>query len=413
MPDNSFKQASLGSGLNLVGGLISSVFGGSQQWKYQQRQNAWNAEQVAKQNAWNAQQSQIAYQRQIQMFNMQNDYNSPVNQIARLRAAGVNPNLAYSNGGIQNVGSSFPGVSPAMSTEPAQSNSVSPTPNFSSIGSDFINMLQQGEQNKLLKAQADKVQKEGVYQGIENAIKMGSWVDELHSLQHKFRSNSNLEELADEALRQARLSNNMLANDVKFSLSTFNDRVSQQTLKTESMKISNSLNRSAAVIQAARVPYARKMAALDFQSKTQELLNAYLSGRYTIAQTNLAFSQIVTNTALAGMYNSQSVLNKATAKIQPKLGDMYDSQNGLNNSQSRYFTAKASNEGTNAARNAIQFGFDFPDSFFGHLIDEDGRINSPMVDGYIKSLLSGAGTAALGYFLGVKGGKPHKVKGFH
>lgn len=412
MSDNPYQQAAFGAGLNLAGGLISSTFGARQQWKYQQRQNAWNAEQVAKQNAWNAQQAQVAYQRQIQFYNMQNDYNSPINQIARLRAAGVNPNLAYSNGVIQNVGSSAPGVSPAMSTEPAQSNSLSPTPNFSSIGSDFINMLQQGEQNKLLKAQADKVQKEGVYQGIENAIKMGSWVDELHSLQHKFRSNSNLEELADEALRQARLSNKMLANDVKFSLSTFNDRVSQQTLKTESMKISNSLNRSAAAIQSARVPYAHKMAALEFQSKTQELLNAYLTGRYTIAQTNLAFSQIVTNAALAGMYNSQSELNRATAKIQPKLGDMYASQKGLNDSQSGYYTAKASNEGTDAARNALQFGFDYPDTFFGHLVDGDGHINTLMVDGYIKSLLSGAGTAALGYFLGVKGGKPHKVKGF-
>lgn len=406
MPDNPYKQAAFGSSLNLAGGLISSVFGGSQQWKYQQRQNAWNAEQVAKQNAWNAQQAQVAYQRQIQMFNLQNDYNSPVNQIARLRAAGVNPNLAFSNGGIQNVGSSVPGVSPAMSSEPAQSNSVSPTPNFSSLGSDFINMLQQGEQNKLLKAQADKVQKEGVYQGIENSIKMGSWVDELHSLQHKFRSNSNLEELADEALRQARLSNKMLANDVKFSLSTFNDRVSQQTLKTESMKISNSLNRSAAAIQAARVPYAHKMAALEFQSKTQELLNAYLTGRYTIAQTNLAFSQIVTNTALAGMYRSQSALNYASVDTQGKLGKMYDTQSDLN-------TAKASSEGTDAARKAVEFGFDYPDSFFGHLIGEDGHINAAMVDSYIKSLLSGAGTAALGYFLGAKGGKPNKVKGFH
>lgn len=43
------------------------------------------------------------------MYNMDNRYNSPVMQRARLEEAGLNPNLMYGNGGIQNTSSGAPG----------------------------------------------------------------------------------------------------------------------------------------------------------------------------------------------------------------------------------------------------------------------------------------------------------------
>ena len=48
--------------------------------------------------AFNSAQSQIQRQWTEQMWNKQNEYNLPVNQMARLRAAGLNPSLMYSNG---------------------------------------------------------------------------------------------------------------------------------------------------------------------------------------------------------------------------------------------------------------------------------------------------------------------------
>ena len=43
------------------------------------------------------------------MYNMDNRYNSPVMQRARLEEAGLNPNLMYGDGGIQNTSSGAPG----------------------------------------------------------------------------------------------------------------------------------------------------------------------------------------------------------------------------------------------------------------------------------------------------------------
>lgn len=88
---SNFLNSSAGSAmLGTAGNLIGSYLGASNQWKYQKRQNEWSERMMQQQNAWNQQNAAIAYQRQIAFYNMQNDYNSPVNQIARLRSAGIN-----------------------------------------------------------------------------------------------------------------------------------------------------------------------------------------------------------------------------------------------------------------------------------------------------------------------------------
>lgn len=51
----------------------------------------------ARNNRYNREQNEQAYQRNLQMWNLQNAYNLPANQIERLRQAGLNPNLIYGN----------------------------------------------------------------------------------------------------------------------------------------------------------------------------------------------------------------------------------------------------------------------------------------------------------------------------
>lgn len=44
----------------------------------------------------------------VDMWKMEQEYNKPVNQMARLENAGINPHLAFSSGNINNVASSAP-----------------------------------------------------------------------------------------------------------------------------------------------------------------------------------------------------------------------------------------------------------------------------------------------------------------
>lgn len=85
---------SVGAGLaaagiaSLIGGLVSSWFSN----KAQREANATNIQLANLNNA--------ANERNI---DKQNEYNSPINQVSRLSAAGLNPNLAYGNGQIMNT----------------------------------------------------------------------------------------------------------------------------------------------------------------------------------------------------------------------------------------------------------------------------------------------------------------------
>lgn len=104
------NRVSLGSMLSPVAGAVSGIAGGlldyfgsrqnaKDQMKFQQAENQrareWQAAQADKQNAWN-----------LEMWNRQNQYNSPIEQMARLKAAGLNPDLMYSNGNAAGIGAS-------------------------------------------------------------------------------------------------------------------------------------------------------------------------------------------------------------------------------------------------------------------------------------------------------------------
>lgn len=61
---------------------------------------------VEKQNEGNLLLAQYAYDADLDMWNRQNDYNTPLNQMARLKDAGLNPNLMYGQGNTGNASSS-------------------------------------------------------------------------------------------------------------------------------------------------------------------------------------------------------------------------------------------------------------------------------------------------------------------
>lgn len=83
--DPIIGAALIGTGVNLVSGLLGS--------KAQEDANATNIQLARENRAW-----------QEQMWNKQNAYNTPAAQIERMRAAGLNPALMYSQGNVGNAG---------------------------------------------------------------------------------------------------------------------------------------------------------------------------------------------------------------------------------------------------------------------------------------------------------------------
>ena len=63
-----------------------------------------------KQFEYQRQLNQEAFQHDVDMWNRQNEYNTPSAQMERLQAAGLNPNLVYGNGGATNTASGAPSM---------------------------------------------------------------------------------------------------------------------------------------------------------------------------------------------------------------------------------------------------------------------------------------------------------------
>lgn len=81
--------ALISGGLGLVGGLISHG-------------------DVKEQYKYNKKLQDNAFAHNVEMWNMQNAYNTPSAQMERLQAAGLNPNLVYGNGGATNTATDYP-----------------------------------------------------------------------------------------------------------------------------------------------------------------------------------------------------------------------------------------------------------------------------------------------------------------
>ena len=72
-------------------GMLSQAVFGKKNWKRTKELNK-------QQYEYNKNLAEQAFQRNVQMWNAENAYNTPAAQMMRMRAAGLNPNLIYGNG---------------------------------------------------------------------------------------------------------------------------------------------------------------------------------------------------------------------------------------------------------------------------------------------------------------------------
>lgn len=89
------------------GGLFSAAAALGGEWFRSQQAK----KQMAAQNAANKQLAQYQFDKNVEMWEMQNRYNSPEAQMARLSGAGLNPNLVYGSGVTGNQSGPAPSYS--------------------------------------------------------------------------------------------------------------------------------------------------------------------------------------------------------------------------------------------------------------------------------------------------------------
>lgn len=140
----------LGAGAQLLGGALNS--GAQAQANRDNRDFSWNMYKQQRADA-------------IEFWHMQNDYNSPQEQMKRFQAAGLNPHLIYGQGNPGNAGAiPVPDVQPAQARSPEWGNGIS------SAGLAYMNSIYdldiKAAQLDNLKAQNTVIRNEGILKEV-------------------------------------------------------------------------------------------------------------------------------------------------------------------------------------------------------------------------------------------------------
>jgi hypothetical protein len=157
--------------------------------------------------------SREMYQQQkqdnIQFWNMQNEYNSPTAQMARLKGAGLNPNMLYDKTGA---------VIPAQNINtPDVQSAQFRTPDFGSVGSGLV----QGYfDTKIKQAQYDNLKVANTVSQQEAILKAAQAAGEVKRTEGQGISNTLASSNLDAMIRRAGLENQKLLADTQFTLNS-------------------------------------------------------------------------------------------------------------------------------------------------------------------------------------------------
>ena len=138
------------------------------------------------QNRQNMKMAEYAYQKELEQWNRQNEYNKPINQMARFKEAGLNPNLMYGQGTPGNATDSPNYSAPHLQYD-------NPFPN---IGDDIGQLRQTNADVDLKKANEDlaKSNKDNVDQDTANK-KLDNIIKALDVVNKKIKNARDKEEL--------------------------------------------------------------------------------------------------------------------------------------------------------------------------------------------------------------------------
>lgn len=128
----------------------------SEQRKESQANRDWNLNLAKMQNRWN-----------IEQWNRENAYNSPAAQMARYKAAGLNPDLMY---GQQNLSAASPEMTAGEGSQPTDVSNLANKRTIGDIVSQAATTRLTNAQAKLAESQANKTDAETTGQGYQNDI---------------------------------------------------------------------------------------------------------------------------------------------------------------------------------------------------------------------------------------------------
>lgn len=214
-------SAALGIASSFAGNIASNKNIDTQiaaQQNENQKNRDWNLNLAKLQNQWN-----------IDQWNRENAYNSPAAQMARYKAAGLNPDLIY---GQQNLSAVSPEMTSGDGSLPTDVSNLANKRTIGDIVSQAASTRLTNAQAKLAESQADKTDAETVGQTINN-----DWLPKLFKGQTEINEADVKQRLADAGLKGKQIEVaveqiKVMQQSVKESQQKINDLQSQMENRT-------------------------------------------------------------------------------------------------------------------------------------------------------------------------------------
>lgn len=207
------------------------------------------------------QESELQYQRQVDFWNMQNQYNSPASQMARYKEAGLNPNLIYGQGNPGNA-SQTPQYNPPQLHAPK----MDPI-NILGMMSSIEDIKNKKVQNDVLTQQAKAIEQRRLNDGIENSIKALRL--QSNAMDYQFKGQAfdyNLEALKYK---------NLTSQQYLLNLGEMNKKIKQDILTGEQNVL---YSKSATALNWDKHKYAKEGLNLRTPGGLEQALTNFLEG---------------------------------------------------------------------------------------------------------------------------------------
>ena len=155
-------------GLSGIASGIASIFGGIQQNNMIDKQIAAQKEENRLNRDYNMKLAAYQNRMNLAQWQRENEYNSPENQMKRLRAAGLNPDLMYQNGASGLTAASSPAMTAGAASSPTDVSNLANKKTVGQIVTEGLDNAQRAANIALTRAQANKTNAETKGQNLKN-----------------------------------------------------------------------------------------------------------------------------------------------------------------------------------------------------------------------------------------------------
>lgn len=342
-------------------GLISALAGVVSNYKINktnernvQQTNQANAQLAGQQNQWN-----------LEQWNRENTYNSPVQQLARLSSANINPHLAMSNSGMVDAGNALSGR-PAASipSVPAQAVPYQPTGELANTLSDIRLKEAQADNldaqthslNEKLPEEVSEI-KESVNVLVKQQAHLDAQIADLHASAKERSEHEKLmfEQRGDIIYKQA-LANkeySLQVDNYNLAVKEFEQAAKESQARIKKMMSDIGVNESIKRLNQHELfemnsTFFKRMLGMqldyDYKARQFEMLGFDLQGMRFRA-----------NTGLQGLYNQgkagRAVVRWLTAGSQV-INSMYNSSKGILDMNPTYNKMQTFEDAVKAGANA-------------------------------------------------------------